>query len=471
MRSLGALILLTAALCAQQQRVIRFDLGPQDQRAQGAWNHLNRAETGGVVVNEAVDALGRRTALRVRQVDGWSGFNRDGAREGGPWSSAATGDSVYLGDHGDRRAELRFENLEPSGVYDLVLYASRRGDRAARRTRFRAGGKTDTLDVQENVIGTADLEDVRADERGQLRLEIELPKGQTYAYLGVIELRGRFADAGTVREPPASEDAPPATTARGWAVADGRTGKVLFRGFADTPYQMASTTKIMTAWIVLSLADKTPELMDAVVTVSATADATMGSTAKIRVGDRVPVRELLYGLLLPSGNDAAVALAEHVGGRLPVGPSGSKPVERFVDEMNRRARTLGMTQTRFHDPHGNSKNRASASDLVRLTWTAMQDPLFRHYVGTRMRTFEAVGTGGRKRTFEWRSTNRLLALEGCNGVKTGTTRGAGACLVASVERGDEHFLVVVLGASGDTARYADAKNLLRWARRQSEGGR
>lgn len=453
------------------ERLIRFDLGPADARAPGAWNHLTRAETGGLVVKNAVDATGLRTCLAIRQLDAWSGVNRDGARKGTPWSPDATGDSLYLGDHGDRRAALRFEHLVPGDAYDLVLYASRVGNARPRTTRYRAGGRVAALDPQDNTIRCVEIAGARADDRGRLVLEVTIDEKQDYGYLGVIELRGRVGDVGTRREYPLADHEPPATTALGWAIADGRTGKVLHGRFSDTPFEIASTTKIMTALVVLALADKEPGLLDSVATVSAAADSTRGSASHVRVGDRLTVRDLLYGLLLPSGNDAAVALAEHLGGRLPVGPSGARPVARFVDEMNRRARNLGMTQTRYLDPHGNSKNRASASDLVRLAWTALQDDQFRKIVATRRHTATVTSKDDRRRELHWRNTNRLLGLAGCIGVKTGTTRTAGACLVASVVDGTDHHLIVVLGSAGDEARYVDAKNLLRWVRTANAGGR
>jgi len=452
-------------------RLLRFDLGPGDARAPGAWNHITRAETGGVVVKEAIDATGARTAVRVRQLDAWSGVNREGARKGAPWVAEATGDSLYLGDHGDRRAAVRFENLVPGEKYELVMFGSRMGEPRPRATRYSAGGKSVSLESQDNVIGVATLADVVADAAGRILLETALEKGQDFGYLGVIEVRGRVGAAGTAIERPLPEGAPPSTTARGWAVADGRTGKILHGRFERTPFEMASTTKVMSALIVLALADKDAELMDTMVTVSAQADATRGSSAHVRVGDRLTVRDLLHGLLLPSGNDAALALSEHLGSRLPVGPSGKQPTARFVDEMNRRARNLGLTQTRYRDPHGNSANRSSPADLLRVAWAAMQDATFRGIVSKRSHVASVTSKEGRRRALRWRNTNRLLALAGCDGIKTGTTRSAGSCLVASFNDVDDHLLIVVLGAASDAARYVDTKNLLRWAREARAGGK
>jgi D-alanyl-D-alanine carboxypeptidase (penicillin-binding protein 5/6) len=149
-------------------------------------------------------------------------------------------------------------------------------------------------------------------------------------------------------------DGPPVVTAKAWLVADGKTGVVLGSAHAADPRAIASTTKIMTAWVILSLAETDPKVLDEVVVVSERAAATSGSSAKIRAGDKLPVREMLYGLLLPSGNDAAVALAEHFGPRFPEQPAAAEPklVGRFVAEMNREAAALNLADTSYLDPNG-----------------------------------------------------------------------------------------------------------------------
>src|SRR5580693_1030022 len=129
---------------------------------------------------------------------------------------------------------------------------------------------------------------------------------------------------------------PAGIAAKAWAIVDGKTGKLLW-GFHETEARpIASTTKIMTAWIILQQADKTPKWLDEEIRFSERAAATPGSSCRLKVGERLPVRELLYGLLLPSGNDAAVALAEHFGPRLQEGePAKGDGVGLFVAEMNR----------------------------------------------------------------------------------------------------------------------------------------
>lgn len=277
-------------------------------------------------------------------------------------------------------------------------------------------------------------------------------------------------------------DGPPFVTAKAWAIADGLTGKLLWSHEADEVLEMASTTKIMTAWIVLELATEHAGLLDERLHVSEAADKTGGSTSDIRRGETYPVRDVLFGLLLPSGNDAAVALAEHVGLRLPpvaaddpkpdaaprngTRSKGEEAVARFVQEMNRRAARLEMKGTTYLDPHGNSRNRSTAADLLKLAFVARKNADFAKYVATREHVCLARLPDGRSREVRWRNTNQLLEIEGYDGVKTGTTGGAGACLVSSAVRGDRRQLLVVLGAAPNPARFVDSRNLHRWAWRQ-----
>lgn len=262
---------------------------------------------------------------------------------------------------------------------------------------------------------------------------------------------------------------PPRVSAKAWAIADGKTGKVL-SGFKEAePRAIASTTKIMTAWLVCHLAEDDPKVLNEELVFSERAARVPGSSSGLRAGERLPVRELLYGMLLPSGNDAAVAVAEHFGPRFKSGSQKeADPVKRFIAEMNRRAKQLKLklTQTSFLDPNGLARNQASARDLAVLTWTAMQNKLFREYVRTRRHSYTVVDKNGQKRKLAWTNTNKLLAEQGYDGVKTGTTRAAGACLVASGSRGGDRLIVVVLGASPSDARYTDARALFQWAWQQ-----
>jgi D-alanyl-D-alanine carboxypeptidase (penicillin-binding protein 5/6) len=264
---------------------------------------------------------------------------------------------------------------------------------------------------------------------------------------------------------------PPLVTCKAWAIADAKTGEFLTGHEADTPRDFASTTKIMTAYLVLSLAEKQPEVLDEVITFSERADKTGGSTSAIRAGERVTIRELLYGLMLPSGNDASIALAEHFGTRVAGDTSKSdNPVELFVAQMNKTAQDLGMNNTTYKNAHGLTAkgHQSTAKDLTRLAHAAIQLPLFREYINTRKRGCTLVGPGGYQRNIVWENTNQLLGIEGYHGIKTGTTDAAGACLVSWGDHGEDSCLVVVLGSTSSDARYVDTRNLFRWWFR--EGG-
>ena len=276
----------------------------------------------------------------------------------------------------------------------------------------------------------------------------------------------------TLSQTPAdSISGPPFVTANAWAVGEAKTGKILWHEKGDEKRDFASTTKTMTAWLILREAEKESQLLDEVISISAAADRTPGSTSGLKAGERIAVRELLYGLMLPSGNDAAVALAEFAGSRFATERGSAelqKPVARFVAEMNRTAETLGMKQTHYANPHGlpDKSHLSTAADQVVLTAKVMQDARFRDYVQTRQHAVRVQGPAGTSRTIVWKNGNELLKIAGYSGVKTGTTDAAGACLISvGTHLGDE-LIVVVLGCSSNESRYVDTRNLFRWSWQQ-----
>ena len=273
----------------------------------------------------------------------------------------------------------------------------------------------------------------------------------------------------------------PPVTAKAWAITDGRTGELLWSFNADEPRKSASTTKMMCAYVILQLAEQQPSVLDEIVIFSELADKTSGSTADVKVEERLLVRECLYGLLLPSGNDAGNALAEHFNNRfsppderllsLGLGDSALSTRANFIAEMNRAAKRIGLTNTIYRSSFGDGgtpeDRTTTVRDLTRLAWHAMQNPRFREYVSTQRYECQVQTPEGGNRLAVWTNTNQLLPLnEGYDGVKTGTTKQAGACLVSSGRRGRDHLFVAVLGSETGEGRYVDTRNLYAWAWQQ-----
>lgn len=269
------------------------------------------------------------------------------------------------------------------------------------------------------------------------------------------------------RAPADDLDGPPFVTCKAWLIGDPATGKILASHDAQKRLHPASTTKVMTAYIVCRLAQANPEVLDEIVTFSERADRTTGSTSGIKAGESLPVRELLRGMMLPSGNDASVALGEHFGARFPNPQPDMEPdtLELFITEMNRTAKKLGMKDTTYANTHGltHAEHLSTASDLFKLTTEALKIPLFRELVGTRRHSTTLKGTDGTERKVSWTNTNQLLGINSYFGVKTGTTNAAGACLISAGRREGVERVVVVLGSAVSAARYTDTQNLFRWS--------
>ena len=213
------------------------------------------------------------------------------------------------------------------------------------------------------------------------------------------------------------------------AVLDADTGEVCFARNASEHALIASTTKIMTGLLIAEDCDT-----DAVVTVPQEAVGIEGSSLYLKAGEQLTVRALLYGLLLHSGNDAAVAIAEHIGGT----------AEEFCRMMTARAAELGCQNTVFLTPHGLpcDGHYTTAHDLALISRQAMTQPLFREIVSTRRAT---IPWEGRPYSRVLSSKNKLLATyEGATGIKTGYTRKAGRCLVFGAERNGMRIIGVVL---------------------------
>jgi D-alanyl-D-alanine carboxypeptidase (penicillin-binding protein 5/6) len=239
---------------------------------------------------------------------------------------------------------------------------------------------------------------------------------------------------------------PPHISAKTAILVDPDSGRILFSRKANDHVPMASTAKIMTALVVL---EHLP--LDAKITVSQKAVETIGSGVGLQVGESLTVEQLLNALLIRSGNDAAVALAEGVAGS----------VEDFVDLMNEKAAALELKNTHFRNPHGmNTKgNYSSARDLATITAAAFEDETFAAIVDTE--TYILPRPDGTSLILE--NSNKLLHdLPWVTGVKTGSTPLSGGCLVSSGNRGGISLIAVVLGESDYDKRWEDCQELLEY---------
>ncbi len=209
---------------------------------------------------------------------------------------------------------------------------------------------------------------------------------------------------------------------------DAQTGRVLYEKNPDTRGLIASTTKIMTALIVCEQCNVLDRMR-----IPKEAVGIEGSSMYLHEGEVLTVQELLYGLMLRSGNDAAVALAIYCGGT----------VEGFVELMNDKARLLGLANTHFENPNGldSPGHYSTARDLAVLTAYAMKDPIFAKTVSTK-----SVTAGERV----LQNHNKLLwRMEGADGVKTGFTKAAGRILVSSAVRQGRRLITVTMNAPDD----------------------
>ena len=237
----------------------------------------------------------------------------------------------------------------------------------------------------------------------------------------------------------------PKTNSRRYIVYDRISKSMIIGKNEDVKSAMASTTKIMTTIVILEKAD-----LNEKITVSAKAGGTGGSRLGLKRGDKASVRDLLYGLMLRSGNDAAVALAEHVGGS----------VKEFAELMNEKASELGLTNTHFVTPHGldDANHYTTALELAKLTDYAMDNEIFAKIVGTKSTT---IYINNQPRQIN--NTNELLGvLNGVVGVKTGFTNNAGRCLVTETKRNNMDIITIVLGADTKKDRTKDSVNLIEY---------
>lgn len=234
-------------------------------------------------------------------------------------------------------------------------------------------------------------------------------------------------------------------------IFDRNSKRILYEKNGLKQVPMASTTKIMTAIVVL----ENSKLND-IVTISKKAAGTGGSRLGLRTNDKITVHDLLYGLMLKSGNDAAVALAEHVGGG----------IEGFADMMNKKAKELGLINSHFITPHGLDKEEhyTTAYELACMADYALKIPKFKEIVSSKNYNITINA-----RSSLIGNTNELLGnLNGVYGVKTGFTNGAGRCLVTACKRENLDIITVVLGADTKKYRTSDSIKLIEYAYKNYE---
>jgi D-alanyl-D-alanine carboxypeptidase (penicillin-binding protein 5/6) len=241
--------------------------------------------------------------------------------------------------------------------------------------------------------------------------------------------------------------AAPALPARAYILLDARSGEVLAEREADQRMDPASITKLMTAYAVFMELAKGSLGLDDMVTVSEKAWRTQGSRTFIEVGSRVKLEDLIRGMIIQSGNDASVALAEHVAGTEAA----------FAELMNEYARRLGMENSNFRNATGlpAKDHYSSARDMARLASAIIgQFPQYYRYYSEREFTYNDI-TQRNRNTLLWRD-------ESIDGMKTGMTDAAGYCLVASAVRDDMRLISVVLGTSGSKVRADSTQALMNW---------
>lgn len=241
------------------------------------------------------------------------------------------------------------------------------------------------------------------------------------------------------------------TNSRIALIYDRASGQILYEKNGEKQTPMASTTKIMTAIVVLENTDLTET-----VTINAKAAGIGGSRLGLKKNDKITVNDLLYGLMLRSGNDAAVALAIHVGGS----------VEGFASMMNEKAKEMRLTNSHFVVPHGldNEGHFTTAYELAKMADYALKIDKFREIVSTKLTT---ININGYPKAIN--NTNQLLgSISGVYGVKTGFTNGAGRCLVTACKRGELDIITVIIGADTTKIRTADTIKLIEYASKNYE---
>lgn len=228
---------------------------------------------------------------------------------------------------------------------------------------------------------------------------------------------------------------PPKLSAEAAALIDVASGRILYSKNGSQKMRIASLTKTMTAIVAIEMGD-----LKAQVTVPPEAVGVEGSSIYLKKGEKLTLEELLYGLMLRSGNDSAVTIAAHIGGSIP----------GFAYLMNEKAAMIGMTHTNFSNPHGldnSSMHYSTAEDMAKLSAYALRNPIFRQIVSTKVKDISYEGEQWNRRLL---NKNKMLHLySGADGVKTGYTKLAKRCLASSATRDGRQLAAITLNAPDD----------------------
>ncbi|QTE01519.1 D-alanyl-D-alanine carboxypeptidase family protein [Streptomyces cyanogenus] len=302
--------------------------------------------------------------------------------------------------------------------------------------------------------------------RGRRRAAVALTAGAVLG-AGVLATAPAQAAAPATASAPHSAAAAPQVSAQGAYAMNTATGKQLFGKAPDGRLRTGSTTKIMTALVVLSQRDVNlgkkvkikKEYTDYVI--DPVTHQQRYSSAGLLLGDSMSVGDLLYGLLLPSGCDAAYALADAYG----TGSTTAQRTKSFIGKMNAKARELGLTNTHFDSFDGvsNGKNYSSPRDLAKLAGVALKNKTFKKVVGTKVYDdMKSYRPGGGTHAMQpWNNSNKLLgSYRGAFGVKTGSGPEAKFCLVFAATRGSKTVVGTILADTSPDQRFKDATKIL-----------
>ena len=258
----------------------------------------------------------------------------------------------------------------------------------------------------------------------------------------------------------------PQVTANAWSIVNSDTGEVLWSKNGESSNDIASLTKMMTCYVVYQCIKDGLCTEDDIVNVPKESTILGGTTANLRAGDRLRLIDLLHGMMLPSGNDAAYTLAEHCGKLMresSKSKNGSKNVNYFVKQMNSISRMFGLKYTKFLNPHGLSHlgNQSTANEMGKLGSILIKVPSIANIVRQIKYTCEISNASTRKTT--WINTNILLRKEEVTGLKTGQNTTAGPCLCVSYEICGFKLIITLLKTRSPEKRWEESARLVSWA--------